>query len=61
LVDEALAGEEIVITRRGVTVAKLISSAPVHRRRFGALAGAVSIDESFFEPLPPEDLERWGL
>lgn len=61
LIDQACAGEEIVIRRRGESVVKLV---PVQRnppgRRFGALKGRLVVDASFFEPLPEDELERWG-
>jgi antitoxin (DNA-binding transcriptional repressor) of toxin-antitoxin stability system len=61
LVARVEAGEEIVLARGKVPVAKLV---PVHsgpaKRRFGALQGVVSLDERFFEPLPDDEMERWG-
>ena len=51
------AGEEIVIARSGKPVARLVgyrSSRPV--RRFGALKGLLTVDDSFFDPLPESEL-----
>jgi antitoxin (DNA-binding transcriptional repressor) of toxin-antitoxin stability system len=59
VIDEAAVGEAIVITRRGVPVARLIALKRPGQRRFGALAGSVAIDDRFFEPLPPDELEGW--
>jgi prevent-host-death family protein len=58
LLAAAEAGEEIVICRGAEPVARLV---PVHPRRRspGALAGEVRVDDSFFEPLPPEELAAW--
>jgi prevent-host-death family protein len=55
LVDEAAAGEEIIIARAGKPVAKLVPlTAPgrLPRRRLGALAGRALIPPDFDAPLP---------
>lgn len=52
-------GAEIVIARNGDPVARLV---PFNRRgvrRFGALAGRLELDESFFEPLPEDEIAAW--
>ncbi|MGO4405706.1 type II toxin-antitoxin system Phd/YefM family antitoxin [Bosea sp. RAF48] len=49
---KALAGEDVVITRRSVTVVRGAPMAPRGQRRFGALKGKIAIDEQFQEPLP---------
>lgn len=54
------AGEEIVIARSGKPVARLIAhpgDRPV--RRFGALKGRLTLDDSFFDPLPESELAAW--
>lgn len=54
------AGEEIVIARSGKPVARLVShrnNRPV--RRFGALKGRLTVDDSFFDPLPESELAAW--
>jgi len=54
------AGEEIILARGKAPVAKLVPFHPAPaKRRFGALRGMVSIGPEFFEPLPPDELERW--
>ncbi|MCY3927132.1 MAG: type II toxin-antitoxin system prevent-host-death family antitoxin [Acidobacteria bacterium] len=53
-------GEDVVITRHGEPVAKLMAYRPRARRQFGALRGRVSIDERFFEPLPEAELAAWA-
>jgi prevent-host-death family protein len=60
LVARAEAGEEIVIARGAVPVAKLVPlrSRPV-KREFGALKGVVSVGPEFFDPLPEEELAGW--
>ena len=60
LIERALAGEEVVISRGKTPVVRLV---PVDRampeRRFGAMKGRVWTDERFFEPLPEAELEAW--
>jgi prevent-host-death family protein len=60
LIKRATAGQEIVIARDGVPVAKLVPIA--HRppkRAFGALASRLKVTASFFEPLPASELAGW--
>lgn len=60
LLEEALAGESIVIARAGRPVARLVPvDAPTPVRHFGSLAGQVQVDDAFFEPLPDDELEAW--
>ena len=61
LIARAEAGEEIVILRGKEPVAKLIPFAATKpRRKFGSMKGQFEVPDSFFEPLPPEELEAWG-
>ena len=53
------AGEEVVIARRGEPVARLVRYAPRGRRRFAAMKGTLAVDDSFFDPLPDEELDAW--
>ena len=57
------AGEEIVITRRGQPVARLVPvpRAPNGKRQPGRLKGQVALDDAFWEPLSDEELKRWGM
>ena len=56
----AEAGEEVVIARGGKPVARLVSvERPRPVRRFGAMRGLVTVDDSFFEPLPEAELALW--
>lgn len=58
IIDRALAGEEIVITRNGKRVAKLVPVIEAKRPRVaGALKGQLEIPDRFFDPLPDEILE----
>ena len=60
LLAEAEAGEEVVIARGSKPVAKLVPVEQTGKRQFGALKGIVSFDESFWDPLPEEELRRWN-
>ena len=54
-IERALAGEEIVITRRGKPAVRLVPVEEVlPRRKPGALKGKLEIPESFFDPLPDD-------
>ncbi len=53
------AGEEVVIARRGEPVARLVGCKPRNRRQPDVLKGKVVISESFFDPLPEEELAAW--
>ena len=54
------AGDEVVIARDGKPVARLVALRdPRPQRRFGALAGMITLDESFFDPLPEDELAAW--
>ena len=51
-------GEEIVITRRGKPIARLIKVAGPPARELGFMPG-LHVPDSFFEPLPEEELRPW--
>jgi prevent-host-death family protein len=52
-------GEEVVITRAGRAVAKLVAYGVRGKRGFGSLKGRTKLDDSFFDPLPEEELRAW--
>ena len=57
LIEQVLAGEEVVISRNKEPVVRLVREAPPKTKPLlGALAGRISFDESFFDPLPAEYL-----
>ena len=58
LLTQVEAGEEIVITRNGKQVARLVDCQR-GKRRFGAWKGRIAVDDSFFDPLPEEELSAW--
>jgi prevent-host-death family protein len=61
LIERACEGEEIVIARNNEPVVRLVPvQAARPRRRRGSLEGQVFVPDSFFEPLPEDDLESWG-
>ncbi len=57
LLDRAHAGEVIVIFKSGQPYARLCPPEPPAQRRPGLLSGKV--DESFFDPLPEDELGAW--
>ena len=60
LVEQAQAGAEVVIARGKTPVARLTAvNAKPPRRRFGAMRGRARVTRAFFEPLPPDELDRW--
>ena len=59
LLAQVEAGEEVVIARRGEPVARLVSCKPRGKRQFGAMKGQILVDDSFFDPLPEEELKAW--
>jgi prevent-host-death family protein len=60
LLKQVAAGEEIVLTRKGKPVARLV---PVHEtlrlRVPGTYRGRIRIDDAFYEPLPGELLDAF--
>ena len=59
LLRQVEAGEEVTIARNGKPVARLVPCERRGRRRFGSMKGLLSIDDSFFDPLPEEELVLW--
>ena len=61
LVEEAAAGEEIIIAKAGTPLAKLVPLVPVEgkKRRLGLLAGRVTIPADFDAPLPDHVLDAF--
>ena len=60
LIEQACAGEEVIIARGKAPVARIVplkASAPA--RRFGAMRGRARVTRKFFEPLPPDELAAW--
>jgi prevent-host-death family protein len=60
LIEQACAGEEVVIARGNLPVVRLVPiSAPKKGRIFGALKGQLTVPASFFDPLPEDELSVW--
>ena len=59
LLAQVEAGEEVLIARRGQSVARLVRCQPRDKRQFGAMKGRIRITDAFFEPLPAEELKLW--
>ncbi|AHI24705.1 antitoxin [Komagataeibacter xylinus] len=61
LIADALAGGEVVIARGSVPVVRLVPVEPQGRRVFGALKGKITLDKTFNETLPDDELAGWNL
>jgi prevent-host-death family protein len=60
LIAAALAGEEVVIARGADPVVKLTPIAPMKKQRIaGRLKGKIAFSDSFFDPLPDDELAAW--
>ena len=58
LLERVCAGEEIVIQRGELPIARLLPyEAPIAKRRLGRDAGLVRVSESFDDPLPEDVLQ----
>lgn len=62
LVEDAAAGDEIVIAKAGKPVARLVALARQTRaRKIGALKGKLAIADDFDAPLSAEELGEFGI
>ena len=59
LLAQVEAGEEVVIARNGKPVAQLVSCKSEGNRQPGSMAGLFEVPDSFFDPLPEEELVAW--
>lgn len=60
LLQRAARGEEVIIARGRVAVAKLVPIGVVEGRRTpGSLRGRLNLDSGFFEPLREDELAGW--
>ena len=53
------AGEEVVIARRGEPVARLVAYKARVKRRPDVLKEKMAVPDTFFDPLPKEELTAW--
>jgi antitoxin (DNA-binding transcriptional repressor) of toxin-antitoxin stability system len=61
LIEKVLAGEEVVIARNKEPVVRLIREGPPKKKPLlGAFKGQFTVDDSFFEPLPDDELAGWN-
>lgn len=60
LVEDAAAGEEIVIAKAGVPRARLVPIRPMRRRRPGGSKGRIRIGADFDAPLPASMLAAFA-
>jgi prevent-host-death family protein len=60
LIAQAERGEEVIIARGRVPVARLVPYAPEQPKRgFGSMRGRATIGPEFWEPLPEDELKLW--
>ena len=59
LVAGALEGDEVILAKAGRPVAKIIPLPQGVGRKAGLWAGSLSVPDSFFEPMPEEELDAW--
>ena len=61
LLAQVEAGDEVVITRNGKSVARLVRYKKLgkRKRKPGSMAGRFTVPDSFFAPLPEEELAAW--
>ena len=59
LLAQVEAGEDVVIARNGKPVARLVGVQKRGRPQPDVLKGKVVIPDSFFDPLPEEELALW--
>jgi len=52
LLERVAAGEEVIIAKSGVPVARLVPAAPVQERLLGTEKGRVFVADDFDAPLP---------
>jgi prevent-host-death family protein len=63
LLAEVEAGGEVVIARGKTPVARIVPEpveTPKPKRQFGMWKGRIGFDESFFDPLPDDELALWN-
>ena len=60
LIQQASAGEEVIISRGSTPVARLVAIGEVKgKRQPGSLKGKFVVGPEFFEPLPHDELSAW--
>jgi prevent-host-death family protein len=59
LLERVAAGEEVIIAKSGVPVARLVPAAPVQERQLGTEQGRVFVADDFDAPLPEAVLKAF--
>ena len=59
LLTDVETGEEVIIARNGKPVARLVAVNRRGKRQPDVLKGKITIPDSFFDPLPEEELRLW--
>ncbi len=59
LLAQVEAGEEVTIARNGKPVARLVPARDQGGPQPGVFKGKVVVPDSFFDPLPEEELRLW--
>ena len=60
LIEQARAGEDVVIARNNVPLVRLVPVEAARRgRKFGALKGRARVGDAFLESLPKAELDAW--
>lgn len=60
LVEEAEAGEDVILARAGTPVVRLVPVRPSRKRRLGRWKGKVVMSDDFDSPLPEAMLSAWA-
>jgi prevent-host-death family protein len=60
LVDEAIAGEEVVLAKKGKPVVRLTPIKSKIPRQPGAMKGMIWVSDDFDAPLPPDLARAFG-
>jgi prevent-host-death family protein len=61
LIERAERGEEVIIARGKKPVVRLVPvEEPPKKRVIGLWKGEFEVPDSFFDPLPDDELEAWG-
>jgi len=59
LLSSVACGNDVIFTRHGEPVARLSAISPKPKRLLGFVKG--TLPDSFFDPLPEEETQAWGL
>lgn len=61
LVDKASKGVSTIVSKRGVPTAKIVPIENDDKKRVLGVMSLPDLPDSFFEPLPDDELELWGV